>query len=85
MSLNCNCPECQSKGVSGLNCGGNYPPTDGTGVSGLADGGLNVNLMGTVTGGAIGLGLGYIFGWDMKLSTAVGAITGGFVLPSMYS
>lgn len=81
--LRCNCPNCScgAQGVSGLaNCSNaqyGLPPA----LSGLS--GINFDLTQTVAGGVVGALVGYAAGWDWKLSGAVGAITGGLVLPSL--
>ncbi len=84
--LNCNCgANCTcNKGISGLsNCQSptSYLPAP---LSGL--GGLSIDFTGTLSGAAIGLALNHIFGWkNWQMSAAVGAITGGLLLPSMYN
>lgn len=81
--LNCDCPDCtcNKKGMSGLrDCSMSYLPKP---LSGLGDG-IKINFMGTLTGAVIGVAAAYCLGYDMKLSAAIGAAVGGFVLPSIY-
>jgi len=79
----CNCPSCQAQnaGMNGLNgCGYNQQPTQMNGLDGFS-----VDFMSAFTGALIGAAVSYVAGWDWKVGAGVGAVTAGFVLPSMSS
>lgn len=79
----CNCPSCQAQnagmnGLSGCNC--EQQPTSMNGLDGIA-----LDFTGAITGALIGAAVSYVAGWDWKVGAGVGAVTTGFVLPSMSS
>ncbi len=78
----CNCPSCQAQnaGMNGLNCGCQQQPTQMNGLDGLA-----IDFAGTILGALIGGTVSYVAGWDWKVGAGIGAVTGGFVMPSMSS
>lgn len=79
----CNCSSCQAQnaGMNGLNgCGCNQQPTQMNGLDGFS-----VDLTATIAGALIGAAVSYVAGWDWKFGAATGAVTAGFVLPSMSS
>ncbi|MFN8359318.1 MAG: hypothetical protein U0264_05325 [Candidatus Kapaibacterium sp.] len=47
--------------------------------------GLAIDFAGTILGALIGGTVSYVAGWDWKVGAGIGAVTGGFVMPSMSS